>query len=153
MVLSRDHANGALAWWGDAWLDLPTWINGVPDLAADALDPAWIALPELLPLSRIHLPAPTDHKHAAPSRMAWGDCVGAQDGHPPVRVCDHLHTLGRSWAKKVDRLDRIMASAGLSVMGGTPRFRLYDGRYSHRWLRVRLPRPPPGWARLKEAVA
>lgn len=153
MVPSRDHANGALAWWGDAWLDLPTWINGVPDLAADVLDPAWTALLGLLPLSRIHLSAPTYNEHAASSRMPWGDCEGAQDGHPPVHVCGDLHTLGCSWAKKVDRLDRIITSAGLSVMGGTLRFRLYDGHHFHRWLRVRLPRPPTGWARLKEAVA
>lgn len=75
-------------------------------------------------------------------------------------------------ARDADRLDQIMASAGASVVGGTPLFRLYDTDraknwqdrlakhhiwsrifpYSNRWLRLGLPGGPDEWGRLEAAL-
>ncbi len=75
-------------------------------------------------------------------------------------------------AADAQRLDRLMSTAGLTVIGGTPLFRLYDTPdaalwqdrlarhriltrifpYSPRWLRLGLP-DGAGWTRLEQALA
>lgn len=76
-------------------------------------------------------------------------------------------------ASDAARLDALMAGAGVSLVGGTTLFRLYDTEdaaqwqdrlarhqiwtrifpYSQRWLRLGLPGPQADWARLTAALA
>ena len=71
------------------------------------------------------------------------------------------------------RLDRLLAEAGLDILGGTPLFRLAAAPHAQSlfdrlaragilcrpfdqhptWLRFGLPGPPAAWARLKAALA